>query len=181
MEEISSLSKTPFEKVKSESRLTEKIAMLVPGYRGYKLKELRREADKLVRNYLYQQLTADRNDLKAILQKMVDNKLTDVWTDTDRLITDLDMVSSEINHASYGYAGFFDAVKVNEDRLDKVADFDSKLIDNVTSLTTKVKQFKGEILGGGFENTRTYMQGLRTMIDVLHDLYNDRTNILHGV
>jgi len=167
--------------VKSETRLIEKIAMLVPGYRGYKLKELRREADKLVRNYMYQQLTSSRDDLKTILQRLVDSKLTDMWTDVDRLVTDLDMVSSEINHAAYGYAGFFDAVKVNEKRLDSMLDFDSKLVENVASLSAKVKQFKGEISGGRFENTRAYMKDVRVIVDLLHSLYEERSNIMHGV
>jgi len=167
--------------VKSETRLIEKIAMLVPGYRGYKLKELRREADKLVRNYMYQQLTSSRDDLKTILQRLVDSKLTDMWTDVDRLVTDLDMVSSEINHAPYGYAGFFDAVKVNEKRLDSMLDFDSKLVENVASLSAKVKQFKGEISGGRFENTRAYVKDVRVIVDLLHSLYEERSNIMHGV
>ena len=175
------LSKTPFQEVKSETRLIEKITMLVPGFRGYKLKELRREADRLVRNYLYQQLGASRDDLKAVFQKLVDNRLTDLWTDVDRLIIDLDMVSSEINHASYGYSGFFDAVKVNEKRLDSMLDFDSKLIDNVSSLVVKAKEFKNETLNGRFDNTRVYMKDIRGALDLLHSLYNERTNLIHGV
>ncbi len=175
------MSKTPFQQVESQTRLIEKIAMLVPGYRGYRLKELRREADRLIRNYLYQQLKAGEDDLRTVLQRLVDYKITDVLTDADRLITDLDTVASEINHASYGYAGFFDAVKVNEKRLDNMLDFDSRLVDNVSSLLTKIKQFKGDILGGRFENTRTYMADIRVIIDLLNSLYIERTNIIHGV
>lgn len=175
------MSKTPFQEVKSETRLIEKISMLVPGFRGYKQKELRRETDRLIRNHLYQQLSSSENDLKSVFQRIVDNKLTDVWTDMDRLVTDLDMVSSEINHASYGYSGFFDAVKVNEDRLDAMMDFDSKLLDNVLSLDQKVKQLKSEILNGRFENTRVYMNDIRVVLDLLHNLYNERTKAIHGV
>ena len=176
-----SKSKTPFQKVKSETRITEKIAMLVPGFRGYKLKELRREADKLVRNYMYQQLTSSNDALKLVLQQLVDNKLNDLWTDVDRLISDLDMVSSEINHASYGYSGFFDAVKVNEERLDNMLEYDQKLIDNTSSLDMKVKQYKNEILNGHFENSRIYIKDIRLSLDLLHSLYNERTNLIHGV
>ena len=175
------MSETPFQKVKSEQSLMEKIATLVPGYRGYKLKELRREADKLIRNYLYQQLKQGENDLKSVLQRLVDSKLTDMWTDVDRLITDLDTVASEINHASYGYAGFFDAVRVNEKRLNNMLDFDGKLVDNVSSLTTKIKQFKGDILNKHFESTKTYMDDIRVTLDLLHNSYIERTNVVHGV
>jgi hypothetical protein len=155
--------------------------MLVPGYRGYKQRELRREADRLVRNYLYQQLTLSEDDLKTVFQRLVDNKLNDVWTDMDRLVANLDMVSSEINHAAYGYSGFFDAVKVNDKRLDAMTDFDSKLADNILSLDQKIKQFKNEVLNGHFENTLVFISDIRVVLDLLHSLYNERTKLIHGV
>lgn len=175
------MSKGTFEKVKSETRIVEKIAMLVPGFRGYKLKELRREADRLVRNYLYQQLTLSKEDLKLVFQRLVENKLTEVWTDVDRLITNLDTVASEINHASYGYSGFFDAIKAQEKNLDAMLDYDTKLVDNVGSLDVKVKQFKNDVLDGRFENTRTHLKEVRAAVDLLDKLYNERKNVILGV
>ena len=175
------MSKKPFEKIESETRWIEKIAMLVPGFRGYKLKELRREADRLVRNYIYQQLSLTKDDLRLVFQRLVDNKLSDVWTEMDRLIINLDMVASSINHASYGYSGFFDAVKVQEKNLDAMLDYDTKLIDNTGSLDVKVKQFKNDILNGNFESTRINIQEIRSGVDLLDKLYNERKNVILGV
>ncbi len=155
--------------------------MLIPGFRGYKLKEMRREADKLIRNYLYQQLMSSKSDLREVYQKLVDNKLTDVWTDMDRLITNLDTVANEINHASYGYAGFFDAIKINEKELDAMLDYDTKLMDNVGSLDVKVKQLKSDALGGNFQNARTSIGDIRSSVDLLDKLYNERKNVILGV
>lgn len=175
------MPKAPFQKVKSETRIVEKIAMLAPGFRGYKLKELRREADRLVRSYLHQQLTLSKDDLKLVFQRLVDNKLTDLWTDMDRLITNLDMVASEINHASYGYSGFFDAVKVQGRNLEAMLDYDTRLIDNVGSLDVKVKQFKNETLNGRFENARAHIREIRATVDLLDKLHNERRNVILGL
>lgn len=155
--------------------------MLVPGFSGYKLKELRREADRLVRNYLYQQLTLSKDDLKLVYQRLVDNKLNDLWTEMDRLIANLDTVASEINHASYGYSGFFDAVKVQEKNLDRMLDYDTKLIDNVGSLDVKVKELKNEVLSGNFEGTRIHLNEIRSSVDILEKLYSERKNVILGV
>jgi hypothetical protein len=155
--------------------------MLVPGYRGYKMKELRREADKLVRNYMYQMLKSSEDDLRVVLQKLVENQMSDLWKDSDKLIADLDTVSSEINHASYGYAGFFDAVRVNDDRLDKMLDYDSKMIDNVASLSIKTKQLRNDILNGRLENVLVSMKDIRTVVDLLNSVYGERVNLIHGV
>lgn len=175
------MSKEPLDAVEANNRLMSRLAMLIPGYHGYKAKELRREADRLVRNYLFQQLTLSKNDLKLVFQRIVDNKLTDDWTDMDRIITDLDTVAQEFNHAAYGYSGFFDAVRVEEKNLNNMVDYDTKLIDNAGSLDVKVKAFKNDVLSGNFETARTHMDDIRTAVDILDKLYSERKNVILGV
>jgi len=46
-------NKDVYSEVKGQMRLSERIAAFVPGFRGYKEKEMRRESDRLVRNHLY--------------------------------------------------------------------------------------------------------------------------------
>ncbi len=45
-------NKDVYAQAKSQMRLSERIAAALPGFRGYKEKELRRESDKLIRNNL---------------------------------------------------------------------------------------------------------------------------------
>ena len=175
------MEKSPYEKIRSETRLIEKIGLAIPGYRGYKLKELRREADKLIRSYMYRQLTLTRDDLKVIFQKLVDSKVTEAYQEIDRLIARLDAVSSQINYASYGYAGFFDAVKINEDELDRMMDFDSKLVDNVKALSEEVKKLKDDVADGYFGNVMNSVKSIRGMVDGIDSLMNERKNVILGV
>lgn len=175
------MAETPFEKVKSRRGLLEKIMMMIPGFRGYKLKEMRREVDKLIRVHIYQQLILSEMDLKEVYQKLVDNKFTDVWTDTDRLVTRFDRVAAQINRASYGYSGFFDAVKINEKELDAMLDFDSKLVEKVQELDSKVKAFKKEIIDGRYENIRLHLKEINSSLNLLDTLYHERKSVIQGV
>ena len=175
------MEKSPYEKIRSEAGLLEKIGLAIPGYRGYKLKELRREADKLIRSYMYRQLTLTRDDLKVAFQKLVDSKVTEAYQELDRLIARLDAVSSQINYASYGYAGFFDAVKINEDELDRMMDYDSKLVDNVKALSEEVKKLKADVTSGYFGNVMNSVRSIRGMVDGIDGLMNDRKNVILGV
>ena len=111
---------------KDQMRLSERIAAAIPGFRGYKEKELRRESDKLLRNHLYLKLSNAKSDLKTIFQKLSDRRYFDVLTDMDRLVAKMDRVVEKVNHASYGYSGFFDVVKVKEENLDRMIDFDNQ-------------------------------------------------------
>ena len=51
--------------VQGQMRLSERIAAFIPGFRGYKEKEIRRESDRLVRNHLYMKLNIDKNSTKG--------------------------------------------------------------------------------------------------------------------
>ena len=123
-------------------RLSERIAAFIPGFRGYKEKEIRRESDRLIRNHLYMKLNIDKNDLREINQKLADRRYFDVLIDMDRLSAKMDRVVEKVNHASYGYSGFFDAVKVKEDNLDHMIAFDSKLIDGINALASELTLLK---------------------------------------
>ena len=82
-------NKDLYAEAKGQMRLCERIAAALPGFRGYKEKELRRESDKLLRDHLYLKLSRARSDLKEIFQKLADRRYADVLTDMDRLMAKL--------------------------------------------------------------------------------------------
>lgn len=169
-----------YEKAKEEMRLSERILAELPGFRGYKEKELRRESDKLIRNHLYLKLTEARKDLKEIFQKLSDNRLLEVLTDMDRFIMRFDRVSEKINHASYGYAGFFNIVKVEEEKLDKMIEFDTGLIDDVDKIVEETTTFKKEVLKQKFEKVRDHIQNLSDMLEELEETFSGREEVIMG-
>jgi len=170
-----------YEKAKEEMRLSERILAELPGFRGYKEKELRRESDKLIRNHLYQRLTKARNDLKEVFQKLSDNRLHEVLTDMDRFIMRFDRVSEKINHASYGYAGFFNVVKVEEGKLDKMTEFDTGLMDDVDKIVEETTAFKKEVMKQKFEKVRDHIQNLSDTLEELEEAFDGREEVIMGV
>jgi len=169
-----------YEKAKEEMRLSERILAELPGFRGYKEKELRRESDKLIRNHLYLKLTEARKDLKEIFQKLSDSRLHEVLTDMDRFIMRFDRVSEKINHASYGYAGFFNIVKVEEEKLDKMIEFDTGLVDDVDKIVEETTTFKKEVAKQKFEKAREHIQNLSDMLEELEETFSGREEIIMG-
>lgn len=161
-------------------RLAERILGELPGFRGYKEKELRRESDKLIRNHLYQRLTKFRKDLKEIFQKLSDNRLQEVMTDMDRLVMRFDKVSEKINHASYGYAGFFNVMKIEEEKLDKMIEFDNGLIDDVEKISEETTTFKKEVMKRDFEKVSEHIQSLSDILENLEETFDGREEIVLG-
>ena len=173
--------KDMYAEAKSQLRLSERIETFIPGFRGYKEKELRRESDKLIRNHLYQKLSAAKNTLKNIFQKLSDRRYFDTLTDMDRLVAKMDRVVEKMNHASYGYTGFFDVVKVKEAALDRMIDFDNKLIDDVNNYAAEVDAFKAELASGETKNLKTRIEALTDKLEGFEDTFDQRDEVIRGV
>ena len=174
-------TKDTLQKAKDQMRLSERIAAFIPGFRGYKEKELRRESDKLIRNHLYLKLNASRKDLKVIFQKLADRRYFDVLTDMDRLNAKMDRMAEKINHASYGYSGFFDVVKIKEENLDRMIDFDNKLVSEIDSLHAEVDAYKTEIAQNDFHNSKQRVQNIVNALDSFETTFDSRQEVILGV
>ncbi len=166
--------------VKGQMRLSERIAAFVPGFRGYKEKEIRRESDRLVRNHLTLQLSTAKTDLREISQKLADRRYFDVMVDMDRLLAKMDRVVEKVNHASYGYGGFFDAVKVKEENLDNMIDFDNKLLEGINVLATEIDSFKADLSTGNTANLKTRVQNVTDRLESLEDTFDKRNEVILG-
>jgi len=175
------VSEKTLKKVESEARLLEKIMLVVPGFRGYKQKEMRREADKLVRDHFGRMLEKNRNDLQDIYKILQTSKLEEVAEAIDQTVTKLDRIVARIEHASYGYSGFFDAVKISEDDLDRMLQFDVKLLDDSKNIGDLVKSFKEEVENRKFENALTHQNELSKMLDQLDETFDQRIDTIKGL
>jgi hypothetical protein len=172
--------KDVYAKAKGEMRLSERIMAAIPGFHGYKEKELRRESDKLIRNHLYLKLSNAKSDLRAVSQKLADKRWFDVLTDMDRLNARVDRVNEKVNHASYGYSGFFDVVKVKEEALDRMIDYDNQLVDDVEGFLADLDTFKTQVLKGELENARDQIRNVSDKLEAFEEAFDKRQEVILG-
>jgi hypothetical protein len=117
----------------------------IPGYRGYKEKEMRREADKLLRMQVAGQLDDQRKRLSELQMQLVSQVQIEHVDDMERAIMKLQLLIDRVKTASYGYAGLFDAIRVEEEQLDALYDFDTQLLILVQEIATDVDQVASAI------------------------------------
>jgi len=169
------------EKIQASEKPLERLMLIVPGYRGYKLREQRREADRIVRDYAYRALEHSRDDLMNCFQSLSDAKATELAEPMNRLIARLDTIAEKINRASYGYSGFFDSIKVEEPELENMLAYDSQLMDMVRKINEATTSFKTDLTQGKLENARTTQQTLDASINSLDSAFEQRKAIIEGV
>lgn len=174
-------AKPPLERVQESEKLLERIMLIVPGFRGYKLREQRREADRIVRDYIYRTLEQSRNDLTRCLQALSDNKATELIEPMNRLVAKLDRISEKINHASYGYSGFFDSIKIEEPELDQMVSYDTQLMDLARKFSTTTSSFKSDLNQNKLDSARTMQQNLDSSLSSLESAFDGRKSVIEGV
>ncbi|UCF45426.1 MAG: hypothetical protein JSW44_01990 [Candidatus Bathyarchaeota archaeon] len=170
-----------YAEAKKQMRLGERIVAAIPGFRGYKEKELRRESDKLIRNHLYLKLSKVKNDLKTVFQKLSDRRYIDVLTNMDRLVAKFDRIAAKVDHASYGYSGFFNIVKIKEENLDRMIAFDNQLVNAAEGLAADVGAFKAEIKKGETKNANEKIQNISNKIETFEETFDSRQEVILGV
>jgi hypothetical protein len=116
----------------------EQMAKDLPGYKGYKEKEVRREADKLVRLKVARGFEEQRRRLNRSTAKLASAGRLGALMTLDRAGMKLQLLIDRLKVASYGYAGLFDAVKIGAAELDALYDFDSALLGSVDKLKVLV-------------------------------------------
>ena len=168
-----------YDKVKGERGKLESLLGKIPGYKGYKEKEMRREADRLLRDALARDFTAQLNRLTPIQNTLFDNGAIDLMDDIGAVKTALQTLIDRIKNAAQGYAGFFDAARVKEDDLDRLEAFDQQLVAEITRVSESI-----DSLDKAAEDNIDAKKAIKATGAVVKEtvaLFNKRGSVLTGM
>ena len=114
----------------------------LPGIREYKEKELRRAADRQVRDTLARLLEDQRNQLSMLQLNLVQRGKLEWVDDLEQAVGKLQWLMDQVKTAAYGYAGFFDANKIRESELEALVRFDQEMVSQVNELQEKISSIE---------------------------------------
>ena len=150
----------------------------IPGYHGYKEKENRRAADKLLRDQLTKQLDEQRRRLAELQRNLLDSGGLLMVDDLDRAVTKVQKLADKIRTASYGYAGIFDAVKVKEEQLDALYTFDEGMLQQVASAQTAIDALATVIDSNG--DVKTAIRAVVSAAEQAETTWRQRESAITG-
>jgi len=148
------------DKVKNEMSGLEGLIAKIPGYKGYKEKEQRREADKLLRDHIAGRMRTVKTQLDALQTDLVSAGKFDLLDETGSAATQIQTFIDRVRTAPYGYGGLFDAAKVKEDDLDRVYEFDSTLVSFADRIEAAISRAREGVEG---EDARSLVLMIRDL------------------
>ncbi len=154
----------------------EQLVAKVPGYKGYKEKEMRREADKLLREQLARQFEEQRRRIPDLQKQLISSGQIGFLDDLESGNIKLQTLIDRLKTASYGYAGFFDAIKVKEEQLDGLYEFDIALMDEVPNVAAGINQVSEALAAK--EGVAETIADLVSTIQGVNDTFSKRQDVI---
>ena len=111
------------------------LLLKIPGFKGYIEMEDRRTADKMVRDAVADRYQEQLDRLTGIMSEFVDRGDIEFLDKLEGVAVKIRTFIDKIRHAVYGYSGFFDAIKVDELKLDKLYNYDQALLDGIEGIS----------------------------------------------
>jgi hypothetical protein len=166
-----------FETVKGGQDIFKKLLSYVPGFSGYVERTNRRAADKLLRDQVALKYSELAGRTSRMQKDIADAGQIDFLDDIDSVGLKLRTFTDRIKNASYGYSGFFDAVKINEKELAQIYAFDAAFFE------------LGDQISSGLDNVEAAIgsDGLKATVRAVSDLarqagetYDRRYQVITG-
>lgn len=172
---------TFYEKIVGESTGLGNLLSKIPGLSGYMERGRRREADQLLRDTISGRLEQSRLNLSGVQQDMSRDIVLAVEyaEELGRANTLLMALGAKIKDAPQGYAGFFDAIKVDAEDLAHLYAFDEQMLNYTDQIDADVSALQKAVLSGG--DLDGLIRDLTSTLQEANATFNSRQEVLNGI
>ncbi|HMW00868.1 MAG TPA: hypothetical protein PKZ53_16515 [Acidobacteriota bacterium] len=165
--------------VNSRKNWLERLADKIPGLGDYLDRDRRREIDKVLREQVADRLRHIKTIPNTVLRDLSDTgRLFEVGP-LDRILKKLDKMENRIRFATYGYSGFFDAVKIDDFELDQIYQFDLTLLDLAEIIEADANVVAAQ--AGDATTLKAAAAALEKNIDALDAKFTERYNKINTI
>jgi hypothetical protein len=165
----------PLGKITEGKDLLGKIRNSLAGFLGYVDRENRREADKMLRETIAQRYEEQWSKISELQRQFISDGKLELVDDLEAAAIKLRAFIDRVKGASYGYAGFFDAVRVNSDELERIYSFDAALLEHVDALARAIENVEASIETEGLPAA---IRHLVSLSQEAVDTYNRREEVI---
>lgn len=164
-----------FEKVTGDQDIFKKLASKIPGFSGYIERSNRRSADKLLRETIAERFEELYQRISALQTDFIGQGELEYIDDLEKAAIKIRTFIDKVRRAAYGYSGFFDATKVNEEELAKVYEYDNAMLDLVDETNRAVDNVEASM---GTDGLPAAIRNLVTKARYCVTVFNRRDEVM---
>ena len=171
---------TVMEASKENRGILERICLWIPGYRGYRQKNIRRDVDQEVRSQVVRAIDECKTILANIQRGVVENGDIQMAKSVERLRVKTDTYLKNIESAEAGYSGIWEATKTLEDELEAVMEWDAKLLESADDLKKLLNAIMDKVDAGSVD-IKADLRGIERFLDDLDAGLGTRMQVIRGL
>jgi hypothetical protein len=158
-----------------------KLELLIPGLRGYRSKEDIRVSDSLLRNQVADRLDRVKDNLQQLRKQVAANNDLTNLTSVGSLMAQVQTLSGEVRHAAQGYAGWVAPIQINEDKLNKLYEYDYSFVSSVFALDDATSPGKLTYDSTAPNTIQMALNGFVSSVADVRQKWSQRTEAIEGI
>ncbi|MEW5868910.1 MAG: hypothetical protein AB1894_06510 [Chloroflexota bacterium] len=166
-----------FGKVSSDLDPFKKILSYIPGFSGYMERQKRRDADKLLRETVASRFEQQWQRISDLQRQFISQGEIAYVDDLESAAIKLRTFADRVRRAARGYSGLFDAVKINEDELAQLYQYDAAMLDLAEEVGRAIDNVEASI---GSDGLPAAFRHLTSVAQQCIDVFNRREDAFMG-
>src|SRR4030042_2534443 len=172
---MSDLKDQIFDKVTGSMDIFKKIASKIPGFKGYIERQNRRDSDKLIRDTIYRRFREHESRISDLQVDFVNQGEIKYTDDLEKAALLLRTFADRVRTAPRGYSSLFEAVKINEEELAQLYEFDAALLDKSEEVGREIDNIQASI---GTDGLPAAIRNLQTISKECIKAYDRRQEVV---
>lgn len=164
-----------FDRVLSSQQGLEKLLAKIPGFKGYSTRKNRRAADKLLRETIANRYEEQWQRISAVQRDLISEGGLLFVDDLEGAAVKIRQFIDRIRTASYGYAGFFDAIKVKEEELAAIYQYDLNLMTLADEVSRSIDNVEAAL---GTDGLKMAIRSLTKVAQDCVDAFEKRADVI---
>jgi hypothetical protein len=154
-----------------------RVIATIPGYGGYREREIRRESDKLIRLRVLSVMSYVSYCLEDTGRDAYHSAESGgLYALADRVRAALQLLETYVRSLESGYAPLYSQLKINEDKLDSLIRYDETLLEKTERLREEAKGLKLEP-ELEIDATRVRLHAIEALLKELDDYIHRRQEL----
>ena len=169
-------------KVEEDRGLIKKIQLMVPGYRGYRLRDDLRDSDKMLRLELGKRLDLQRTELEEVRQTMVtNNPMSKNLTQIGGIINEYKKVEGLIAHGESGYSGISADIRIDVPELNMLYEYDAGMIDSINFIDQSIGYLRTAMDNNEDSKSAEQLKNVKMRIAGFEEKLAKRISTIQGI
>ncbi len=164
-------------RIREEQDIFGKLLGKLPGFNGYFDREQRRAADKLLRETVAARYEEQWRRISALQRDLISQGGLAYVDDLEGAAIKLRQFIDRVRNAAYGYAGFFDAVKVNSGELEKLYQYDLWMLSLVDEIGRAIDNVEASL---GTDGLPAAIRNLVSLAQASVEAFQKRSETILG-